>query len=119
MHLEELPRGKQCLCGKPVRPVRRDERNEDDEPGVAHELADLRHAADILSTVLRGEAQILVEARPDVVAVEDIRVNAQSVEPTDGRIGNARLAGTRQPGESHDLALMPHEPNSRLVVDVI
>ena len=47
------------------------------DAGVAHELGDFRHSANVLRTILRRESKILVEPMPDVVTIEDIRVHAE------------------------------------------
>lgn len=60
------------LLGKvSVSGVWADEGNEDDLAGKAEELGDLGDTADVLGTVLLGEAKILVEASPDDISVEE------------------------------------------------
>lgn len=64
----------------PVHPVGRDERGDCDRGAVGEELGDFGDAADVLVAVFLGEAQVLVEAETDVVAVEAVGVDAAVVE---------------------------------------
>lgn len=58
-----------------------DERDNDDQPCIGHQPRHLGHTADVLHTCRVGEAEILVEPVPDVVAVEDVGMLAFSGEP--------------------------------------
>ena len=58
-----------CHAAQLVR--RADEGCQGDDAGVDKELADLGDAADVLDPVFRREAEVAVDARADVVAVED------------------------------------------------
>ena len=49
--------------------------------GVGHEPRHLRHPADVLDAIGIGEAEILVEPMSDVVAVEQISVTAEGMQP--------------------------------------
>ena len=74
--------------------VRRDEGRERDDAGVGEELRDLADAADVLGAVLGREAEVLVEAVADVVAVEDVGAHAALPEALlevdrDGRFAGA------------------------------
>ena len=59
---------------------RGDERAEGDDSGVCEELSDLGHPPDVLRSVLLREAEVLVQPRPHVVAVEAVRRNAPLVD---------------------------------------
>src|SRR5690606_9249260 len=50
----------------------RDERDDDDEARVGHELGHFRHATDVLHARFLGETEILVESVADIVAIEDV-----------------------------------------------
>ena len=51
-----------------------------DQARIDHQLRDLRDAANVLDAVRVGEAEILVESVPHVVAVEQVRVTPQRIE---------------------------------------
>ena len=70
----------------------RDERDEDDEPGIGHQPRHFGDAADVLDALGLGEAEVLVEAVPDIVAVEDVGVPAFGGEPLLDEVGDGRLA---------------------------
>ena len=55
-----------------VRTVRRDEASDGNGAGVGKQFGHLGDAADVFLAVLRGEAEIFVEAEADVVAVETV-----------------------------------------------
>jgi len=72
-----------------------DEGNEDDLAGKAEELGDFGDTADVLGTVLLGEAKILVEASPDDISVEEedlLVVANESVNLSLEGGGESRLA---------------------------
>ena len=54
--------------------------HEHDQPGIGHQLRHLADAADVLDPIGLGEAQILVQAVADVVAVEQDGVDAAGVK---------------------------------------
>ena len=78
---------------------RRDERHEHDQPGVDHQLRDFGDAADVLDAVGVGEAEVLVQPVADVVAVEQVGVTAERVQPLLDQVGDRRLARAGQAGE--------------------
>ena len=80
-HLAELAVGDQRPRAVALGPERRDERDEHDQAGVGHQLGDLGHPADVLDPVGVGEAEVVVEPVPNVVAVEQRRVAAERVQP--------------------------------------
>ena len=102
----------------PLGPERRDEGAQHDQPGVGHQLGDLADAADVLDPVGIGEAEVLVEAVADVVAVEQRGVDAARVEPALDEVGDRRLAGARQAGEPQDAGLLVLQGGARLPRDV-
>ena len=90
----------------PLGPERRDEGYEHDQAGVDHEPRDFGDAANVLDPVGVGEAQVLVEPVPDVVAVEQDRCAG----PARGsllldQVRNRRLAGAGQAGEPQHAGL--------------
>jgi len=50
----------------------RNEGAEGDDSGVGEKSSHFRHAADVLLSVLGGEAQVLVQPVADVVAVQTV-----------------------------------------------
>lgn len=76
--------------------VRGNEGGDGDGGGVGEELGYLADAADVLVAVLLGEAQVLVEAEADVVAVEAVGRHAEVQQVLlEGR-GHGRLARGRE-----------------------
>ena len=75
-HLDEVPLLHDGAHLVAVGAVGRDERGQGDQPGVREELRHLADAADVLGPVLGREAEVLVEAVADVVAVEDVGPDA-------------------------------------------
>jgi hypothetical protein len=109
-----------------LRPERRDERHEHDEPGIGHQTGDLGDAPDVLHAVRLGEPEILVQAVADVVAVEDVGVSSECVQPLLGQVGDRGLAGAGEPCEPEHARLLalqlgPGLPRDveRLPVDVL
>ena len=86
----------------PLVAERRDERDEDDEPGIGHQPGHFGDAADVLDARLLGEAEVLVEAVADVVAVEDVGVLALGGEALLDEVGDGRLARAGEAGEPDD-----------------
>ena len=69
----------------------RDERAEHDEAGVCHQPRHFADAPNVLDPIGGGEAQILVEAVTNVVAVEQRGVHAPRVKLGLNQIGDCRL----------------------------
>jgi hypothetical protein len=59
--------------------------------------------------VLGGEAQVLVEAHADVVAVEAVSLDAPLEQELLERHGHGGLARRRQAGHPHGAALVAHD----------
>jgi hypothetical protein len=78
---------------------RRDERAQRDQAGLGHQFRHLANAADILDPVRFSETKILVQAVPDVIAVQQHGVRAAGMQMRFDHIGDRRLAGTRQTSE--------------------
>lgn len=82
-----------------VCPVGRDEGGDGDGGRVGEELGDFGDAADVLVAVLLGEAEVLVEAEADVVAVETVGGDAKVQQVLlEGR-GHGGLARGRETGQ--------------------
>ena len=103
MHLDEAQTGGPDALAHGVagRPVRRDQRDECDEPRVREERCDLAHTAHVLVAVLRAEPEIAVEAVPQVVAVEQVGGPAALHQAGFDLRGHRRLARARQAREPH------------------
>ena len=78
-------------------------------PASTISLRDLGDAADVLDAVGVGEAEVLVEAVADVVAVEQVGVPAQRVQALLDEVGDGRLAGAGQAGEPQHAGLLALE----------
>jgi len=65
----------QHACSVAVGAKRADERGDGDGGGVGKQLGHLADAADVLGAVGVREAQVLVQAKANVVAVEAVRVD--------------------------------------------
>lgn len=81
-----------------------DEAGDADEPRVGEEPRHLGDAPDVLLAVLRREAQVLVQAVPDVVAVQGVARDAMSHQvlfqsKANGRLASSRKAWRRQESE--------------------
>ena len=94
--LDELALGHQFARHAPLGAERRDEGNDDDQPGVGHQPRHFGDAADVLDAVLVGEAEIAVQPMANIVAVQDVGVAAGSVQLLLEKVGDRRLAGARQ-----------------------
>ena len=70
-----------------------------DDAGVGEQLGDLADAADVLLAVGGGEAEVLVQAVADVVAVEHVGELAALHQGVLEREGDGALAGAGQAGE--------------------
>ena len=66
------------------------------KPGIDEQLRRFRHAADVLDAVGIGEAEIVVEAVADIVAVEQVGVAALAEQPLLDEIGDRRFARARE-----------------------
>ena len=90
------PASQQLARHAPLGAERRDERHEHDQPGVDHQPRHLGDAPDVLDAVGFGEAEVLVQPVAHVVAVEQIGVPAERVQPLLDQVGDRRLAGAGQ-----------------------
>jgi hypothetical protein len=97
---------------------RRDEGGQHDQAGVDHQLGDLGHPADVLDPVFLGEAEVLVQAVADVVAVQQIGVAAQGVQALFDQVGDGRLARARQARQPDDPAALALQRRPRGLGDV-
>lgn len=79
--------------------VGRDEGGQGNGAGVGEQLGDLGDAANVLVAVLFAEAQVLVEAEADVVAVEAVGGQAEVQQVLLEGGGDGRLARGAQAGE--------------------
>ena len=94
--LDEFALGHQFARHAPLGAERRDEGDDDDQPGVGHQPRHFGDAADVLDAVLVGEAEVAVQAVADIVAVEDVGVAARGVQLLFEQVGDRRLAGAGQ-----------------------
>ena len=79
-----------------------DEGDEDDLTGKAEELGDFGNTTDVLGTVFLGEAEVLVEASSDDIAIEEedlLVVTDESVDLLLESAGEGGLASTRETSE--------------------
>ena len=90
----EAPEG-QAAGHAPLRAERRNEGHHDDEPGIDHQARHLGDAADVFHPVLIREAQILVEAVPHIVAVEQEGVPVHPMQLLLHEVGDRGLSGPR------------------------
>ena len=89
------------------------------KPGVRHQAGHFGHATDVLDAVSFREAEILVEAVTHVVAVEQVGVPPERVQPLFQQVGNGRLAGARQTRKPDDAGAADLScPRARTLVDV-
>ena len=77
----------------------RDERDNRDEAGIDHEPGNFRDTPDVLHPVGISEAEIAIEAVPDVVAIQDVGVHAALEEQLLKFVCDRRLAGARETRE--------------------
>ncbi|MEW5304455.1 MAG: hypothetical protein WDW36_007065 [Sanguina aurantia] len=84
--------------------IRRNGADQHDQARIDHQVGNFGNAPDILDPVLRCEAEILVDAVTDVVAVQQIRVIAEHVQATFDQVGDGRLTRARQSGEPRKIA---------------
>ena len=64
----------------PLRPEGGDERDEDDQSGVDHEVDHFSDAPDVLDAISIGEPKVLVQSVPYIVPVEEVGVTTLLVE---------------------------------------
>jgi len=88
----------------PVGGVRADQRRDGDDPRFGQDPGDLPGAADALGPVGRREAEVGVEAEPELVAVEHVGRPAHGDEATADLERDGGLAGRGEPGEPHGQA---------------
>ena len=93
------PSRNQVANHRPLGAERADEGGEHDQARVHHQFRRLAGAADILDPVGGGETQILVEAEPDIVAVEQEGMPAARVKLGLDEIGDGRFARAAEAGE--------------------
>jgi hypothetical protein len=87
-----------------------DEARERDDARVGEELAHLADAPDVLLAVLGAEAQVLVEAHADVVAVEAVGGDAGVDERLLEGDGDGALARAERPVNQSVMPLLPRAP---------
>ena len=77
-------------------------------PGIEEQFGRLADPADILRPVDIGEAQVAIEAVPDIVAIQQMEATAMPPLGGEGllhQIGDCRLSRSRQAGEPlHSMA---------------
>ena len=98
---------------RPLGAERADEGGEHDQARIHHQLRRLAGAADILDPVGGGEAEILVEAEADIVAVEQEGVAPARVQLGLDQIGDGRFAGAGQAGEPEQFRPLLLEPGAQ------
>ena len=107
--LNEVTAGDTAPDGLAVNLVRRDEAHEGDGAVLCEQLGDLTNAANILDTVVGGKAEVLVQAVPDVVAVEVDGELAHACEGVLESAGHGGLAAAAEASEPQDAALLVKE----------
>lgn len=75
--------------------VRTDEWGQADNTTIGKQLGDLTHTTDVLFTILRGEAEVLVQTGTHVVPIQTVRRNTVEAEvllqgKTDGGFTSTR-----------------------------
>ena len=86
--------------------IGRNERGDDDEPGISHEFADFADAPDIFDAILWREAEVAIQAVADVVAIEHINVQAELEEFAFERVGDRAFARAGKAREPDDRAFV-------------
>src|SRR5262249_20185874 len=104
--------------GVAVLAVGADEAGHGNDRAVDKELGNLADAADILFTVGGREAKVLVQAMPNVVAVEDVCQVAALDQCMLECEGNRALARPTQAGEPEGCALLFQQGGTLLVRDM-
>ena len=117
-HFAKLVRRDEASREPALRAERRDERYKHDEASVNHQARDFRDAAYVFDAIGLRESQIRIQAVTNVVAIEQIRVHAESMQALLDEVRDRRLAGSRQPGEPYDAWRVALERRVRTLVDV-
>ncbi len=106
--LDEIVAALQCdLAGAAaVRAVGRDESGNNHRAAVGHEVGHFGDAPDVFHAILGGEAEVRVQAVPDIVAVKDVHMDIAVEEFPLERLGDGRFAGAAQTCEPDDAAAM-------------
>lgn len=89
--------------------VRRDERGDCDRRRRGKQKRHLGNTTNVFLTVLRREAQVLVQTKTDVVAVQTVRRLFQVQDVLLERRGNRRLARRRKTCQPNRNALLAQE----------
>ena len=76
----------------PLGPERRNEGNQGNDARVHEQLRRFGHPPDILDAVRIGEAEVLVQAVPHIVAIERVGVPPQRQQALLDAVGDRRLA---------------------------
>ena len=118
MHLDEFARRDHASHHLALGAERRDERGDDDQAGIGHQLRHLADAADILDAIGIGEAEILVEPVADIVAIQQEGVAVHSRQLLLDDVGDGRFARARKAGEPQHGRLLVLEPGMMLAADV-
>jgi hypothetical protein len=118
-HLDEVPVGEDLPSGPTICAEWRDQSYHDDEPGIKHQLRRFGNASDVLSSILRCETEILVQACAHVIAVENVGVHTECVQATLGGVGDRGLAGAGQSGEPHHPRPLVLQPGPSFAVDLV
>ena len=105
-HLDEAAGRQDVARQLAVGGERGDEGGQGDETGVGHQRGHFAHPADILLAVFVAEAQVLVEAVADIVAVQQIGVVALMGENLLQGAGEGGFSRSAQAGEPDHQGLL-------------
>ena len=86
-------------CQRPIRPIRTDETGYRYGRGIGEQFCDFGDAADVFGAVGRGEAEVLIEAEADVVAIEAVGGEGVLEEVLFEGGGDGGFAGGGEAGE--------------------
>ena len=100
----------------PLAAERRNEGDQHDQTGVDHQLGNLGNPANVLDAVGVGEAEILVQPMPDVVAIEDVCMPPERDELLLHQVGDGRLARPGEAGEPEHAGLLTLQPRTALLI---
>ena len=89
--------------------VRADEAGDRDDAGIGEQLGDFADAANVFGAVFGGEAEVLVQAHADVVAIEAIGVLLLVKQHLLQDAGDGALAGGGEAGHPDGDALLIEE----------
>ena len=117
-HLDELALLHQAARHPPLVAERRDQRDQNDQPGIDEQLRHLGDAADVLHPVGIGEAQVAVQAVADVVAIQQVAVAASRRQPAFHPRGGGGLARPRKAGEPQDAGPLALLAGALFLVDL-